>query len=656
MTPIEPRSRAPGEPTATPRLVLLGRPTLTTAGGRRIALPRKAFALAARLVLDPSGGPLPRERAARFLWGDADPARRMGNLRQLLARLRELQTAEGPRLFAIDPDHVAFDADAARVDVVELMEAPGDLPLVDLVALARAHAGELLAGHDDGGDEQLRWLRQQRNVVRERFVALAAARAEGAVGVLSPEDATLLARRVLEADPTNEAGHRALIRVNVALGQYDTAARIHRRLVDVLREAGETPDITTALLGDDLVRRAREGTPVRFESTAYDDLPPVPRPVRQQRQPEIVVRVAGVEALGREERGLIEAVVEEATLRLWRSRSFVVTRRDDEGGSAVLPGTSSRYAATLRLVEADGRRRLAVSVQNLADGELLWVHRFDADDPAGRIARDLVVGCVYEIEQAELRLLAAAPDSPTVFRLTLQGNRLLREIDLPSIRRARATFRSALALDGDHAQTLAGLSKAYRLEWLLLARADDAELDQAMDHARRSIALAPDGSHGLHQLGICNIYKKNHELGLSLLRQSERQNPYDEELIGDHADALIVSGYAEEGIAKILPLVEDRVVPSDHALWILASGQYLTGRYDEALATLERLSSGEPAYQLIAACHAMRGDTEQAALFTRKLREILPDFNVSKRMKLVPLRRREDIEHYEEGLRRAGLE
>jgi len=217
-------------------------------------------------------------------------------------------------------------------------------------------------------------------------------------------------------------------------------------------------------------------------------------------------------------------------------------------------------------------------------------------------------------------------------------------------------FLNALSVDADHAPTLAAISKAYRLEWLRLARADDKELELALDYARQAIAANPESAHGLHQFGICQIYKKNHELGLEALARAEHHMPFDEELLADHADGLISAGFASEGLRKLATLTEGRIVPSDHILWIVASGQFLARRHDQALGTLGRLSSQEPTYQLRAACHAMLAQREEAQLYVRRLRDILPDFTVASRLGMVPLRRKEDLEHYESGLRSAGFE
>ena len=639
------------------RLALTGRPGLLDEMGATIRFPRKAFVLAAHLVIDAPREPMTRERAARLLWEDADPTRRAGNLRQLLARVKEAQTAAGMELFLVGPDHVALDTEAVSIDVVRLLEARADTTDRRLVEFCRSYAGDLLLGVDEGGEGFTRWLWSRRQMLRDQFAAIVSANLESAIEVLDQEEVIFVARRLLEADQYQEAAHRALMRVHAARGEFDSALRIHRRLVDQLRETNARPTGETTSLAATITARARgEGggaeTAAAEVAVAQGGLIQLPR---------VSLTFPGLNELTGPEREWATALYDDAAIQLWRTRSFVLTRAADLRSKPIdLIDRGRRepsdYVVDCRVAVRDGRRLLTVGLVGARSGEILWIHRFEIGEPLARAVREMVVNCVHHIEHTELRALAAGPERTTAYRLTLQGNRLLRTIDLPSIRRARQVFRAALAADPDHGPTLAAISKAYRLEWLRLARADDKELDLAIDFARQAIAATPDSAQGMHQFGICNIYKKNHEQGLEALSRAERLMPFEEELRADHADGLISSGATLEGLAKVAPLVEGQFVSSDHILWITASGQYLAGRYDEALATLARLSSQEPTYQLRAACHAMLEQYDEARRYVRRLREILPDFTVASRMGMVPLRRREDLEHYESGLRSAGFD
>ncbi len=648
------------------RLSLTGRPDLTDGAGRSIRLPRKAFILAAYLLIEPGKKPLPRERAARFLWEDADSARRAGNLRQLLARVRDVQIAEGFELFVVGPDYVALDLDVAEIDVALLLQARAETTDRRLFDLCKAYSGDLLFGLDEGGEEFTRWLWTRRAMLREQFVAVVAANLEASFGALDAEEVIFVARRLIDADQYQEAAYRALMRVHAARGEVETALRIHRRLADLLRETNSRPSADTAALLADILDRSRPGADAPgvadpFGGGTLERAAPAPRPAQTMQLPRLALVVPGLADLAPAEREWAEALFDDAAIQLWRTRSFVLTRPADIRPRPIdLLDRARRepcdYVIDCRLASRDGRPLLTTSLVCSSTGEIMWIYRFDFGEPIARAVHELVVNCVHHIEASELRALALGPERATAYRLTLQGGRLLRAIDLRSIRRARQIFRGALAVDAEHAPTLAAISKAYRLEWLLLARADDKELDLAIDFARQSIAVSPDGAYGLHQLGICNIYKKNHEFGLEALGRAERYIPFDQELIADHADGLICSGLVGEGLKKMLPLLEEHFVVSDQILWNAASGQYLAGRYEDALATLARLSTQEPTYQLRAACHAMLSQGDEARRFVRKLREILPDFTIATRLGMVPLRRREDFEHYEFGLRSAGFD
>ena len=643
------------------RLSLTGRPSLIDGEERSLRLPRKAFALAAHLVLDAAKARVTREQAARFLWGETDTRRRAGNLRQFLARVKDAQAEGGFELFQIETEYVGLNVDAADIDVETVRRARSDTTDRRLYDLARAYGGDLLIGLDEAGEEFTRWLWTRRAMLREQFVAIAAANVEAAVGVLEAEEVVLIARRLIDADHYQEAGHRALMRVHAARGEFDSAFRIHRRLVDQLREVNGRPSSETAALVADIAARARarDGGPEASAPTEPVDAAPS---AGSSVLPRLSLAFPGLADLGGAERDWAEALFEDTAMHLWRTRAFAVSRMQELRPRPIdlldrgRRGVSSDYALDFRCNLRDGRRVATATLVDVASGEILWIHRFDFGDALAPAVRDTVVNCLHHIEQAELRILAQGPERTTAHRLMLQGNRLLRSIDLPSIRRARQVFRSALNADPEHAPTLAAISKAFRLEWLLLARSDDKELDLAVDFARQAVARGPEGAHGLHQLGICNIYKKQHEAGLEALGRAERLSPFDIELVADHADGLVCSGLVGEGLRKFEGLTTEPFLIDDQILWNLASGLYLAARYDEALTILSRLASQEPTYQLRAACHAMSAQTSEAARYVRKLREILPDFNIATRLGMVPLRRREDFEHYEFGLRSAGID
>jgi DNA-binding SARP family transcriptional activator len=616
-------------------------------------------------LIDSTRGALPRERAARLLWEDADTSRRAGNLRQLLARVKEAQLEEGFELFTIGADTIEVATDAVVADVRTLIEARADTADRRLLDLCRAYGGDLLAGLDEGGEEFTRWLWNHREMLRQQFVTVVAANVEATIGVLEPEEVISIARRLVEADPYQEVGHRVLMRVHAGKGDFDSALRIHRRLVDLLRETGGRPSAETLALLSEISARNRQRSQTSAERTAEPDIASDPVamsfPTRSMRLPHLALDFAGIGALSGHERQWAEALFEDAALQLWRTRAFVVTRPSDIRARSIdlinrTRREPSDYVVDFRVAHRDGERLVTAALTCSSSGEILWIHRFVIGEPLGRAIRDLLVNCVQHVEQNELRALADGPEFTTAYRLTVQGNRLLRTVDLPSVRRARQVFRAALSVDPGHAPTLAAVSKAYRLEWLLLARADHKELDIAIDFARQSIAAGPDSVHGLHQYGICSIYKKDYERGLSALARAEKHFPFQVEVVAEHSDGLICYGDLQSGLQKLAPILDDEFLVSDPVLWNAACGNYLTGNYRETLDLIARMSTDEPVHHLKAACLAMVGEVDEARRQVAKLRDVLPDFSIAKRLAMAPLRRLEDLEHYEFGLKLAGFD
>ena len=75
--------------------------------------------------------------------------------------------------------------------------------------------------------------------------------------------------------------------------------------------------------------------------------------------------------------------------------------------------------------------------------------------------------------------------------LTLEAQRLLNAIDLPSIRRARRLLRSAQAVAPDFVPTIAALARSHVMEWLVRAPFEVAPLEFAEQFAKRAIAHRP---------------------------------------------------------------------------------------------------------------------------------------------------------------------
>ena len=203
-----------------------------------------------------------RADAAELLWPELDEDAALGNLRVTLNHLLKLLDPErdrnAPSFFvrhdretlalhcdpALTVDVWAFEDAVDRAAHAEQMGAPSG------VLAALAPALELWRGRpfEDGGDHE--WLEFERVRLGSLY-----ARSALRVGDLFAADreldlAEVMARRVIMADPWNEAGHRLLASAHLERGDRTGARRVLERLIGLLDELDVSPEpATRALLG-----------------------------------------------------------------------------------------------------------------------------------------------------------------------------------------------------------------------------------------------------------------------------------------------------------------------------------------------------------------------------------------------------------------------
>ena len=207
--------------------------------GRRVELPpsKKTRALLAYLVLN--ARPQRRERLCQLLWDVADDPR--GALRWSLSRLRTLVDEPGLARIKASRDGVAFDAQGAWVDILEVKQrckaGLETVPVEELTALPGEFRGELLEGLDLGEflDFQA-WCvaeREEASKLQARVLRALLQRLE------DPEAALPHARALAAVDPLDETARAALVRILSATGRPREAEQQYEAACRMLKELGQ---------------------------------------------------------------------------------------------------------------------------------------------------------------------------------------------------------------------------------------------------------------------------------------------------------------------------------------------------------------------------------------------------------------------------------
>jgi DNA-binding SARP family transcriptional activator len=225
------------------RLTLLGGFEVRTESGCPLTIPRKkAQMLLTYLAMHPRQSHL-RDKLATLLGDDAPAEQARLSLRQALFAIRQTLPID-PTL--LDEDHVAFAAEAVRVDVGEFEQGARSNDPHELERAAALYQGELLEGIRPGSAQFEEWLRTERDRLHELALEAFAKLLAYQMNLEDAEPAIQTALRLLSLDPLQEVTHRALMRLYARHGRRAAALRQYQLCVDVLqRELGVEPEEAT---------------------------------------------------------------------------------------------------------------------------------------------------------------------------------------------------------------------------------------------------------------------------------------------------------------------------------------------------------------------------------------------------------------------------
>lgn len=212
---VRERPEPPGVGPSSPTVATLGRFAVTVDGHEVDASSwgsRRARVLLKRLIVA-RGRPVTRDELFEVLWPDETDRARLGS--RLSVQLSAVRRVLGGGVIA-DRDTVALDLGVVSVDLtayLDAVEVQDDLSVVD-------RYGEFLPEHryDD-------WAVPMRERVRSAFTVSAHRLATAALDADDHERALDLARRILDADPSDSLAHATIVDALEAMGDVAAADR-----------------------------------------------------------------------------------------------------------------------------------------------------------------------------------------------------------------------------------------------------------------------------------------------------------------------------------------------------------------------------------------------------------------------------------------------
>jgi TolB-like protein/class 3 adenylate cyclase/Tfp pilus assembly protein PilF len=368
-----------------------------------------------------------------------------------------------------------------------------------------------------------------------------------------------------------------------------------------------------------------------------------------------------------------DAITEDVITELSRFSEFFVIARNSsfayEGEPVpvrkVAEDLGVRYVLEGSVRKSSDGLRITAQLVDAMSGTHVWAERYDRgqddlfaiqDEIVERIAGTLggPGGRIELVERA--RAMRKSAPNLTAYDYYLRGREAFARFTEEGFAEARRMYRKAIELDRDFARPYASLAWVNILE-LKWGRTNDPEktLERAYDFARKAATLDSDDYRSHWGLGVVYMWKRQHAQAIAEYERALALSPNNANLYAEMADALTYVGRADESIELAKKAIRLNPNYPDWYLWNLAAGYFLTKRYEDALATLNKMGNPADAHRLLAATYAQLGRGDEARAEAEKFLEINPDFSIARWAATQPYQDPDYFASYVEGLRRAGL-
>ncbi len=351
---------------------------------------------------------------------------------------------------------------------------------------------------------------------------------------------------------------------------------------------------------------------------------------------------------------------------------FVISRNSVNlyKGKAVKPEQVSqelgvRYVLEGSIRKAGKRVRITAQLVDATTGYHVWADRYDRDLQdifalQDEVTQKIVAALEVKLTAGEQeRLGRPLTNNIEAYDYYLRGLDCHTYATEEANARARQMFAKAVELDPQFAAAYACLGWAYFDQWSLGWSQDLQTLEQAFALAQQAIAADPLLPDGHRLLGIVYLWKKHYELAIAEVERALALDP-------NHADAYVVLGdicnWAGRA-GETVPLVEKamRLNPQYPIwyLWDLGHAYYLTGRYEEAMATFKRVLARNPdfmpAHAYLAVIHSELGLEEEARAEGAEFLRLSPELSLDALRQRLPYKDPTVLERILNAARKAGL-
>ena len=313
------------------------------------------------------------------------------------------------------------------------------------------------------------------------------------------------------------------------------------------------------------------------------------------------------------------------------------------------------------------RIRITAQLIDVTTGHYIWSQHYDREQKdifaiQDDITLEITKALQADVMSGEQARLWAKNQTKNLeaWEKWLQGDEYFFRFTKDNNATARRLFEEAIVLDPEYAFAYVMLGWTYymdaRLGWVD-SRAESFKV--AGKYAQKGMELNDTLDNSYLLMGSVYFNQGQHEKAIAEVERAIALNPNGANNFIGLAAMVGGLGRWDESIElakKAIRLHPHAKVTFYH--W-LGRAYFMTGQYEEAIATLKKGLGNNPNYlpvhAFLAACYSSLGRHAEAAAEADEVRRINPKFNLESYAKTMLFKNKADKERYMAALRKAGL-
>jgi len=317
--------------------------------------------------------------------------------------------------------------------------------------------------------------------------------------------------------------------------------------------------------------------------------------------------------------------------------------------------------------KSDSRIRVTAQLIDALSGHHLWAQQYDRQwEDIFALQDDITQHIIANIgsfegpleEATRGRIKQKAPSDLRAYDYLLLGRERFFLITKEGNAKARELFQKSVELEPSYSMGHTWLAWTHLVDrgfgW---SDAPEVSLNLGLDHAQKAVALDNTEAEAHWVLGMALSNSKNKQkMSVAEFERALSLSPNSADLLASYGWGLSHLGRTEEAVESIKKAMRLNPVYPDWYIHGLMLALFSARRYEEVIAFSKTINVRHlPTHLLLAGSYAQMGQLDNAKIPAANALEENPGFSLRQWRGSLSFENPADLEHYMDGLRKAGL-